>query len=162
MLLHELSRKFQMGKLKSSLLWLCFVLNWASVSISRVIQGMKQTYLVLWYPLSQVQWNKCDQQSPSLKLLSKRTSYIASFRFSWEASNICLTRIKEPVCGKIRTNVFLQKKCRLFVKTSLPNMCHNLFCVQYSTDCRDTFAIEISSRVMEDSSLHLCPRFPLS
>jgi hypothetical protein len=39
MLLHELSRKFQMGKLKSSLLWLCFVLNWASVSISRCNSG---------------------------------------------------------------------------------------------------------------------------
>jgi hypothetical protein len=26
-----------------------------------VCQGMKQTYLYLWYPLFQAQWDRCDQ-----------------------------------------------------------------------------------------------------
>jgi hypothetical protein len=26
-------------------------------------QGMKQTYLYLWYPLFQAQWDRCDQQN---------------------------------------------------------------------------------------------------
>jgi hypothetical protein len=28
-----------------------------------VIQGMKQTYVYLWYPLFQAQWDRCDQQN---------------------------------------------------------------------------------------------------
>jgi aspartyl/asparaginyl beta-hydroxylase (cupin superfamily) len=28
-----------------------------------VCQGMKQTYLYLWYPLFQAQWNRSDQQN---------------------------------------------------------------------------------------------------
>ena len=28
-----------------------------------VCQGMKQTYLYLWYPLFQAQWDRCDQQN---------------------------------------------------------------------------------------------------
>jgi hypothetical protein len=26
-------------------------------------QGMKQTYLFLWYPLFQAQWDRCDQRN---------------------------------------------------------------------------------------------------
>ena len=26
-------------------------------------QGMKQTYLTLWYPLFQVQWDRCDKRN---------------------------------------------------------------------------------------------------
>jgi hypothetical protein len=26
-------------------------------------QGMKQTYLYLWYPLFQAQWDRCDQRN---------------------------------------------------------------------------------------------------
>ena len=26
-------------------------------------QGMKQTYLYLWYPLFQVQWDRCDKRN---------------------------------------------------------------------------------------------------
>ena len=28
-----------------------------------VSQGMKQTYVYLWYPLFQAQWDRCDQQN---------------------------------------------------------------------------------------------------
>ena len=31
--------------------------------IRGVGQGMKQTYLYLWYPLFQAQWDRCDQQN---------------------------------------------------------------------------------------------------
>ena len=26
-------------------------------------QGLKQTYMYLWYPLFQAQWDRCDQQN---------------------------------------------------------------------------------------------------
>jgi hypothetical protein len=28
-----------------------------------VCQGMQQTYLYMWYPLFQTQWDRCDQQN---------------------------------------------------------------------------------------------------
>jgi hypothetical protein len=35
-------------------------------------QDMKQTYLYMWYPLFQVQWDRCDQQSPNFALFSEK------------------------------------------------------------------------------------------
>ena len=32
-------------------------------------QGMKQTYLYLWYPLFQAQWDRCDQQIPKPRII---------------------------------------------------------------------------------------------
>jgi hypothetical protein len=38
---------------------------------------MKQTYLYMWYPLFQAQWDRCDQQNhQNLELFSERTSSI--------------------------------------------------------------------------------------
>ena len=38
---------------------------------------MKQTYLYLWYPLFQAQWDRCDQRDDqNLELFSERTSSI--------------------------------------------------------------------------------------
>ena len=54
MLLH-INGTFKMGKLKSSLLSQSVVLNRPSLSIRLVGEGMKQTYLYLWYPLFQAQ-----------------------------------------------------------------------------------------------------------
>ena len=34
-----------------------------SCQLRGVGQGMKQTYLYLWYPLFQAQWDKCDQRN---------------------------------------------------------------------------------------------------
>jgi hypothetical protein len=40
-------------------------------------QGMKQTYLYLWYPLFQAQWDRCVQRNhQNLELFSERTSSI--------------------------------------------------------------------------------------
>ena len=40
-------------------------------------QDMKQTYLYMWYPLFQAQWDRCDQQNhQNLELFSERTSSI--------------------------------------------------------------------------------------
>ena len=38
-------------------------------------QGMKQTYLYMWYPLFQAQWDRCDHRN-HLELFSLRTSSI--------------------------------------------------------------------------------------
>jgi hypothetical protein len=63
MLLH-INGKFTMGKLKSSLLSYSFVLNLPHCQFQGAGQGMKQTYLYLWYPLFQAQWDRCDQRNP--------------------------------------------------------------------------------------------------
>ena len=32
-------------------------------------QGMKQTYLYLWYPLFQAQWDRCDQRNHQPRII---------------------------------------------------------------------------------------------
>jgi hypothetical protein len=39
---------------------------WFVMSTQGVGQGMKQTYLYLWYPLFQAQWDRCVQQNHQL------------------------------------------------------------------------------------------------
>ena len=48
-----------MGKLKPSVSFL----TTPHCQLRGVGQGMKQTYLYLWYPLFQVQWDRCDQRN---------------------------------------------------------------------------------------------------
>ena len=50
-MLLKINGKFTMGKLKSSLLLQSFVLNRPHCQFRGVCQGIKQTYLYLWYPL---------------------------------------------------------------------------------------------------------------
>jgi hypothetical protein len=58
MLLH-IDGKFKMKKLKSSL-------NRPNCPFRGVGQGVKQTYLYLWYNLFQAQWDICDQRNHQL------------------------------------------------------------------------------------------------
>ena len=39
-------------------------------------QGMKQTYLYLWYPLFQAKWDRCDQQSIYYWTLYKKIYFV--------------------------------------------------------------------------------------
>ena len=66
MLLH-INGKFTMGKLKSSLCRKVPFLTATHCLFRGVGQDMKQTYLYLWYPLFQVQCDRCDQQNYSVK-----------------------------------------------------------------------------------------------
>ena len=66
MLLH-INGKFTMGKLKSSLCCKVPFLTAPNCLFRGVGQDMKQTYLYLWYPLFQVQYDRCDQQNYSEK-----------------------------------------------------------------------------------------------
>jgi hypothetical protein len=52
-----------MGKLKSSLCRKVSFFTDPHCRFRGVGQGMKQTYLYLWYPLFQAQWDRCDQQN---------------------------------------------------------------------------------------------------
>jgi hypothetical protein len=55
--------KFTLGKLKHLF---CRKVSFLTDPHSRfrgVGQGMKQTYLYLWYPLLKAQWDICDQQN---------------------------------------------------------------------------------------------------
>jgi hypothetical protein len=52
-----------MGKLKSSLCSNVSFLTAHHCQFRGVCQGMKQTYLYLWYPLFQAQWDRCDQRN---------------------------------------------------------------------------------------------------
>jgi len=54
--------KFTMGKLKSSRLKFSF-LTAPHCEVRCVGQGIKQTYLHLWYPLLQAKWDRCDQRN---------------------------------------------------------------------------------------------------
>ena len=47
-----------MGKLKPSVSFL----TTPHCQLRGVGQGINQTYLYLWYPLFQVQWDRCDQR----------------------------------------------------------------------------------------------------
>jgi hypothetical protein len=64
-----LNQGFLLVMLKSSLwknnLFCCKVsfLTDPHCRFRSVGQGMKQTYLYLWYPLFQAQWDWCDQQN---------------------------------------------------------------------------------------------------
>jgi hypothetical protein len=40
-----------------------FISSNISAPAAYVSQGMKQTYLYLWYPLFQAQWDRCGQQN---------------------------------------------------------------------------------------------------
>jgi hypothetical protein len=62
MLLH-INGKFTMGKLKSSLCRNVSFLTDTHCRFLGVGQGMKHTYLYLWYPLFQAQSDRCDQQN---------------------------------------------------------------------------------------------------
>ena len=56
MLLH-MNGKFTMGKLKYLF---CRKVR-SHFQFRGEDQGMKQTYLYLWYPLFQAEWDRCDQ-----------------------------------------------------------------------------------------------------
>ena len=76
MLLH-MNGKFTIEKLKSYLLSQRLVLTAPHCQFRGVGQGMKRTYLYLWYPLFQAQWDRLDQQNhQNLELFSERTSSI--------------------------------------------------------------------------------------
>ena len=66
MLLH-INGKFTMGRLKSSLCCKVPFLTAPTCLFRGVGQDMKQTYLYLWYPLFQVQYDRCDQHNYSVK-----------------------------------------------------------------------------------------------
>jgi hypothetical protein len=66
MLLH-INGKFTMRKLKSSLCRKVPFLTANPCLFRGVGQDMKQIYLYLWYPLFQVQCDRCDQQNYSVK-----------------------------------------------------------------------------------------------
>jgi hypothetical protein len=58
-LLERMNGKFTMGQLKSSRK--VSFLTAPHDQFQGVGQGMKQTYL--WYPLFQVQWDKCNERN---------------------------------------------------------------------------------------------------
>ena len=66
MLLH-INGKFTMGKLKSSLCRKVPFLTTPHCLFRGVGQDIKHTYLYLWYPLFQVQCDRCGQQIYSVK-----------------------------------------------------------------------------------------------
>jgi hypothetical protein len=61
MLLH-INGKFKMGKLNHLFCRKVSFLTNPHCRFRCVGQGMKQTYLYLWYPLFQAQRDRCDQQ----------------------------------------------------------------------------------------------------
>ena len=74
MLLH-INGKFTMGKVKSSILSLSFVLSRPSLSISRVCQDMKQTYLYLWYVSAEIRITVCGKKYPMGLIMIAQMGY---------------------------------------------------------------------------------------
>ena len=62
MLLH-INRKFTMGKLKSIRCRIFSFFIAPHCQVGGVGHGIKQTYLYMWYPLFQAQWDRCDQRN---------------------------------------------------------------------------------------------------
>ena len=60
---HIRGEKFTKEKLKSSLCRKVSLLTYPHCQFRVVGQCMKQTYLYLWYPLFQAQWDRFDQQN---------------------------------------------------------------------------------------------------
>jgi hypothetical protein len=70
MLLH-INGKLTMGKLKLSLCRKVSFLTDPHCRFRGVGQGMKQTYVYLWYPLFKAQWDRCDQNYQAKNYLEK-------------------------------------------------------------------------------------------
>ena len=52
-----------MGKLKSILCRIFSFIIAPHCQVRGVCHGIKQTYLYMWYPLIQAQWDRCDQRN---------------------------------------------------------------------------------------------------
>ena len=120
-------------------------------------QSMKQTYLYLWYPLFQAQWDRCDQHNHQSWNYLVKGHHIAEREVKgsdWllfvflekPLYEVCLIRIKEFV-GEKRTTVCTHRYADCLLKNT--SIKHSKYVVNQKLELSDD--ISFRERLVEQS-----------